>query len=67
MQIFVAHGSTNPTDQLNYLLISHSKQLFTVPRRSFLKPFNPFRVDMTGGALIGRTPRKFCRLTAIIL
>jgi hypothetical protein len=26
-----------------------------------------FHVDMTGGALIGRTPQKFCRLTAIIL
>ena len=25
-----------------------------------------FHVDMTG-ALIGRTPQKFCRLTAIIL
>ena len=26
-----------------------------------------FHVDMTGGALIGRTPQKFYRLTAIIL
>ena len=26
-----------------------------------------FHVDMTGVALIGRTPQKFCRLTAIIL
>jgi hypothetical protein len=26
-----------------------------------------FHVDMTGGAQIGRTPQKFCRLTAIIL
>jgi hypothetical protein len=26
-----------------------------------------FHVDMTGCALIGRTPQKFCRLTAIIL
>jgi hypothetical protein len=26
-----------------------------------------FHVDMTRGALIGRTPQKFCRLTAITL
>ena len=26
-----------------------------------------FHVDATGGALIGRTPQKFCQLTAIIL
>jgi hypothetical protein len=37
--------------------------------KAFLTLFVPrfFHVDMTGGALIGRTPQKFCGLTAIIL
>jgi hypothetical protein len=40
-----------------------------LPIVKYLTLFVPgfFHVDMTGGALIGRNPQQFCRLTATIL
>jgi hypothetical protein len=43
---------------------NHRKMLGLTCLTLFVPGF--FHVDMTGGALIGRTPQKLCRLTAII-